>query len=126
MLHEHTTTGEFVSEMIYDDEEPETIDSIVDESPYRKIDLAILEQRKKLGATAKASIVFPPVIYGLGKGNRLSIQIPTIARFSIKHGFAGHAGEGKAVWGMVHVSDLARGYVKILHHIESTSGEKVL
>ncbi|KAH6667003.1 hypothetical protein B0J14DRAFT_603787 [Halenospora varia] len=118
--------GEYVSEKIYEDDKPETVDSIADNAPHRVVDLSILKRRNELGAKAKISIVLPPVIYGLGKENRLSIQIPTMARFAIKHGYAGYAGKGKAVWGQIHVSDLARGYLTILHYMESTSGEKVL
>lgn len=118
--------GEYVSDKIYEDDKPETVDSIADDAPHRQIDLAILERRKQLGSKAKISIVLPPVIYGLGKENRLSIQIPTMARFALKHGFAGFCGGGKAVWGQIHVSDLAKGYMHILHYMESSSGEEVL
>jgi nucleoside-diphosphate-sugar epimerase len=115
------------SEKIYEDDKPETVDSIADDAPHRLIDLAILNKyRSELGAKAKLSIVLPPVIYGSNNANLLSIQVPTMARFAIKHGFAGYAGKGKAVWGHVHVSDLARGYMTILHYMESASGEKVL
>ena len=115
------------SEKIYEDDKPETIDSIADDAPHRLIDLAILSKyRSELGAKAKLSIVLPPVIYGSNNANLLSIQVPTMTRFAIKHGFAGYAGKGKAVWGHVHVSDLARGYLTILHFMESASGEKVL
>ncbi|KAJ4204133.1 hypothetical protein NW759_014970 [Fusarium solani] len=118
--------GGHASDTIYQDDKPETIDSIADDAPHRAIDLAILKSRTELGAKAKISIVLPPVIYGLGKGNRLSIQVPTMARFAVKHGYAGYVGGGKAVWGFIHVADLARGYMTILHYMESTSGDKVL
>ncbi|KAI1371669.1 hypothetical protein F4677DRAFT_434801 [Hypoxylon crocopeplum] len=118
--------GKYVNEMIYEDDKPETIDSIADDAPHRVIDMAILKRRSELGAKAKVSIVLPPVIYGVGKDNRLSIQIPTMARFAIKHGFAGYVGKGESVWGQVHVADLARGYMTILHYMESTPGEDVL
>ncbi|KFY92638.1 hypothetical protein V500_04112 [Pseudogymnoascus sp. VKM F-4518 (FW-2643)] len=120
------SNGEYVSEKIYEDDKPETVNSVADDAPHRSIDLAILKRRDALGAKAKISIVLPPVIYGVGKENRLSIQIPTMARFALKHSYAGYAGKGKSVWGQIHVSDLARGYMTILHYMESTSGEKVL
>jgi nucleoside-diphosphate-sugar epimerase len=120
------SNGDHVSDKIYEDDKPETIDSIADDAPHRSIDLAILKRRRELGANAKVSIVLPPVIYGLGKDNRLSIQIPTMARFAVKHGYAGYVGGGKSVWGHVHVADLARGYLTILHYLESTPADKVL
>ncbi|KAM0543280.1 hypothetical protein ACHAPJ_012364 [Fusarium lateritium] len=120
------SNGDHKSEKLFQDDKPETIDSISDDAPHRSIDLAILEARSEFGAKAKISIVLPPIIYGVGKGNRLSIQLTTMARFAIKHGYAGHVGGGKAVWGHVHVADLARGYMTILHYMESTSGDEVL
>ncbi|KAK3617047.1 hypothetical protein LTR56_025558 [Elasticomyces elasticus] len=116
--------GTFASGKIYEDDKPETIDSIADDAPHRQIDLAILERREQLGAKAKVSIVLPPVIYGVGKDNRLSIQIPTMARFALKHGFAGFCGGGKAIWVQIHVSDLAKGYMAILHEMESPSNDE--
>lgn len=120
------SNGDHVSDKIYEDDKPETIDSIADDAPHRSIDLAILKSRKELGTKAKISIVLPPVIYGLGKENRISIQIPTMTRFALKHGYAGYVGGGKAVWGHIHVADLARGYMTILHYMESTPADKVL
>jgi nucleoside-diphosphate-sugar epimerase len=120
------SNGDHASDTVYQDDKPETIDSIADDAPHRAIDLAILKSRNELGANAKISVVLPPVIYGVGKENRLSIQLPTMVRFAARHGYAGYVGGGKAVWGFVHVADLARGYLTILHYMESTSGEKVL
>ncbi|KAJ9150180.1 NAD(P)-binding protein [Coniochaeta hoffmannii] len=118
--------GERISDKIYEDDKPETIDSIADNAPHRAIDLAILKRRGELGSKAKISIVLPPVIYGVGKENRLSIQVPTLTRFALKHGFPGYVEGGNGVWGYVHVADLARGYMAILHYLESTPAEEVL
>ena len=119
--------GTYVSDTIYEDDKPEKIDALPDTAPHRSIDLAILKRRKELGSKAKISIVLPPLIYGLGKASgRLSIQIPTMARFALKHGYAGYVGAGESVWGHVHVTDLARGYLLILHWMEQTNAEKVL
>ncbi|EKD13267.1 uncharacterized protein L3040_007344 [Drepanopeziza brunnea f. sp. 'multigermtubi'] len=119
--------GAFKSDQIYEDDRPADIDAIDDAAPHRMVDLAILSRRRELGAGAKISIVLPPVIYGLGKASgKLSIQIPTMARFARKHGYAGYVGKGLAVWGQVHVTDLARGYLTILHWMEATDGERVL
>src|SRR5699024_2103320 len=41
-------------------------------------------------------------------------------------GYAGQIGEGRSVWGQIHVKDLARGYMTILHWIERTSAEEAL
>lgn len=56
----------------------------------------------------------------------MTIQIPTLTRFAMKHGFAGHAGKGHSVESNIHVMDLARAYVVLLHHMEKASPSSVL
>lgn len=56
------------------------------------------------------------------KHKRLTIQIPTLTRFALKHGYAAHMGRGLSVESNIHVVDLARGYVVLLHHLERTPG----
>ncbi|KXH66693.1 hypothetical protein CSAL01_13581 [Colletotrichum salicis] len=120
------SNGEYASNKIYEDDKPDTIDSLSPDAPHRRIDLAILKGRQELGASAKIAIVIPPVIYGVGMQNRLSIQITTMTRFALKHGFAGFVGGGKSIWGQIHVADLARGYVTILEDLESLPTDKAL
>jgi nucleoside-diphosphate-sugar epimerase len=121
------SNGKYAGGTIYEDDKPEAIDALPDSAPHRSIDLAILKRRKELAPHAKISIVLPPLIYGVGKASgRISIQIPTMVRFAIKHGWAGYIGGGQSVWNQVHVSDLARGYLMVLHWMESSSPEKVL
>ena len=57
---------------------------------------------------------------------RLSIQIPTLARFALKHGYAAYVGEGLAVESNIHVLDLARAYVSILHNLEESIPQQTL
>lgn len=119
--------GAYVSEKIYQDDKPEDIDALPDTAYHRDVDLAILKKRKELGTKAKIAIILPPLIYGVGKASgRLSIQLPTLAKFARRHQFAGYVGAGESVWGHVHVTDLARGYLLILHWMEQTSAEKIL
>ncbi|KAK5214174.1 hypothetical protein LTR41_000366 [Exophiala xenobiotica] len=119
--------GQFKGEKIYSDDKPEDIDALPDTASHRLIDLAILKARKELGTKAKLSIMIPPLIYGVNqKYKRLSIQVPTLARFALKHGYAGQVGKGASIWSTVHVLDLARGYITLLHWLEQTPAEKVL
>lgn len=112
--------GKYASDKIYSDKEPAELDARSDSSSHRLIDLAIIKARQRLGTKAKLFIMMPPLIYGATKHQRLSIQIVTMARFAMKHKYAGHAGQGKALWGTVHVSDLARGYLAILQWLEKS------
>lgn len=111
--------GAYKSEKVFRDDKPEEIDALPNDSPHREVDLSILKVREELGSKAKIAIVLPPVIYGVGsRGDRLSIQLPTMACWAIKHGFAGHVGKGLSTWSQVHIADLARGYLTILHWLE--------
>jgi len=119
--------GQYKGEKIYSDDKPEDIDALPDTASHRLIDLAILKARKELGTKAKLAIMIPPLIYGVNpKYKRLSIQLPTLTRFALKHGYAGQVGKGASVWSTVHVLDLARGYITLLHWLEQTPPEKVL
>jgi nucleoside-diphosphate-sugar epimerase len=95
--------------------------AVPDDAMHRQIDLTIIRAREGLGEKAKLVIMIPPAIYGFNpKHKRLSIQIPTITRFALKHGFAGHVGKGLSVESQIHVLDLARAYIVLLHHMETS------
>ena len=115
--------GAFKSSIIYHDNNPSQIDSLADSAPHRSVDLAILKARSEAvnQGKAKMAIMTPPLIYGFNpKHERLSIQIPTFTRWAIKHSYASHVGRGLAVESNIHVLDLARGYVTLLHALETS------
>jgi len=75
--------GSLKSEKIYYDDVQSEIDSVPDNAPHRKIDLAIVKAKNSelQKDKAKISIMIPPLIYGFNpKHGRLSIQIPTLTR----------------------------------------------
>jgi len=119
------SAGEYVSDKIFYDDKPEDIDALPDSAPHRLVDLAIVKARRRLGTAAKLAIMIPPVIFGVSSQGRLSIQLPTMARYSIKHGYAGHIGKGLSVWSQVHVKDLARAYVLLLHWLEGNDSSDI-
>ncbi|EXJ95037.1 hypothetical protein A1O1_00155 [Capronia coronata CBS 617.96] len=119
--------GEYKSDKIFYDDKPEDIDALPDTAAHREVDLAILRASKRLGTAAKLAIMIPPLIYGFNpKYQRLSIQLPTLTRFALKHKYAGYVGKGAAVWNQIHVYDLARGYMTLLHWLEQTDAQNVL
>jgi nucleoside-diphosphate-sugar epimerase len=118
--------GEYKSDMVYSDKRPADIDARPESASHRSIDLAIIRARQRLGVKAKLFIMLPPLIYGVTKHQRLSIQITTMARFALKHNYAGYVGKGKSAWGLVHVSDLARGYRTMLDWLVTSPPEAAL
>ncbi|KEF57254.1 uncharacterized protein A1O9_05171 [Exophiala aquamarina CBS 119918] len=120
--------GQFKGEKIYSDNRQDEIDALPDTASHRLIDLAILRAAKRLtSAGARLAIMTPPLIYGKSpKYNRLSIQLPTLTRFALKHGYAGQVGKGASVWSQIHVIDLARAYITLLHWLEAASADEIL
>ncbi|KIW74722.1 hypothetical protein Z517_11492 [Fonsecaea pedrosoi CBS 271.37] len=119
--------GEFKGDKVYHDNNRAEIDSVPDDAPHRQIDLTILKYQKEIGDKAKIAIMIPPLIYGYNpQHRRLTIQIPTLTRFAIKHGFAGYLGKGLPVESQIHVLDLAQAYVTLLHHMENTPAQDFL
>jgi nucleoside-diphosphate-sugar epimerase len=120
--------GMYASEKIYTDKDPADVDANVpDTAPHREIDLAILKARKELGTKAKIVIILPPLIYGVGRRiKRLTIQLPTMTRFALKHGYVPVIGKGVSIRCNIHVQDLVRGYMIILHWMEKASASEVL
>lgn len=110
--------GAYKSNKIYYDNVRSEIDAVLDDAPHRPIDLTIIRAQKELGQKARIAIMTPPLIYGC-KHDRLSIQIPSLTRFAIKHGYSAHVGQGLSVESNIHVSDLARGYMTLLHYLET-------
>lgn len=114
--------GKYLGEKIFHDDTADEIDSVSDDAPHRKIDLTILGRRDEFGDYARIAIVIPPLIYGINpRHKRLSIQVPTLVRFALKHGFSGYVGDGRSTESQVHVLDLARAYVVVLRYIESAA-----
>lgn len=107
---------------IYDDLKQEEIDTLDLKQPHRVIDVHVRDEAKKLGDKSKTVIIVPPNIYGVGSGpvNQISIQIPILIRFALKHKFTPQVGTGVNWWNNVHVKDLARGYVILLKELEKT------
>ncbi|TKX26469.1 NAD dependent epimerase-like protein 5 [Elsinoe australis] len=121
-----TSNGRFSSTEIYSDLSPAQMDARPPTSSHREIDLAIISARNRLGTKAKIFLMLPPLIYGATHHNRLSIQVITMARFALKHRYAGYVGGGKGVWGLIHVRDLSYGYMTLLKWLEESGPEVAL
>ncbi|RMD43652.1 hypothetical protein DV735_g1409, partial [Chaetothyriales sp. CBS 134920] len=118
--------GMWKSERIYrDDRRREDMDSVADDAPHREVDLALVAAQEgdddaELRDHLRLAVMLPPEVYGYdARHDRLSIMIPNMTRFAIRHGYAPVIGEGLAVETPVHVMDLARGYVAVMHYLEA-------
>ena len=98
------------------------IRNIVTSSPKRAVDNLLLN----LSTTqphVRTAIVYGPLIYGLGRGpgNQRSIQVPDLARETLRHGHGVQVGRGQSCWNNVHVSDLARLVVRLVQEATAHS-----
>ncbi|PLB53801.1 NAD dependent epimerase/dehydratase family protein [Aspergillus steynii IBT 23096] len=64
----------------------------------------------------KTALVFPPIIYGRGRGpvNQRSIQIPELARVSMQRRAGFQVGKGESIWSNVHIGDVSSIFVKLV------------
>ncbi|KAI3394234.1 hypothetical protein diail_3009 [Diaporthe ilicicola] len=90
--------------------------SLIENSPGRAIDQAMLSIARELGSRVRTAIIFPPIIYGLGRGlgNQISLQIPGLCKVAIEQNAAIYVGRGEATWGNVHIADLSDLVTKIV------------
>lgn len=56
----------------------------------------------------------------------MTIQLPTLTRFAMKHGFSGHIGDGSPVESQIHFMDLARAYTVLLRWMEKADPKELL
>lgn len=81
----------------------------------RVVDNYILD----LGSSGpKTAIIFPPIIFGIGKGpvKQRSVQVPSLARATLLQRVSLYLGRGLSRWGIVHVSELADLFVKLVEN----------
>lgn len=73
----------------------------------------------------KMALVFPPIIYGQGRGpiKQRSVQIPELARIAIQSGKTVQVGKGESAWSNVHISDVSDIFVKLIEKaVEGADG----
>ncbi|KAJ5273370.1 hypothetical protein N7478_008495 [Penicillium angulare] len=114
--------GMYKGDRIYGDATREDIDSIPASSMHRHVDIPINEAAQEFGDRAKIAVIIPPFVYGYNSAHkRHSMANPAFTRFALKHGFSGHVGEGRNIWSVVHVKDLARAFLTVLKYVETVS-----
>jgi len=108
---------------IYNDDDPDQIESLADTQQHRLVDLEIVKADKE--GYARTYIILPSMIYGIATGrlvdlgiqNKFSIQIPSLVRAALGRGRGGMVGAGTNIWGNVHIQDLVDLYEILFNHI---------
>ncbi|KAI9439805.1 hypothetical protein H4582DRAFT_1549586 [Lactarius indigo] len=115
------------TDIIYDDTDPEQIESLPDTAIHRLVDLEVVAADKE--GYVRTYIVLPSTIYGIATGNLFDLgishaysqQVPTAIKASLDRGQGGMIGEGKNIWPNVEVHEQAELYQIILDAALSNS-----
>ncbi|KIO01034.1 hypothetical protein M404DRAFT_150977, partial [Pisolithus tinctorius Marx 270] len=107
------------TDVVYDDLNPDQIETLAITQPHRKVDVAIVGADKE--NYLKAYIILPSTIYALAKTkfvdlglqNPRSQQIPRLIRAGLLKGQGGMVGRGENVWPNVHIDDIADLYIVV-------------
>uniref|UniRef100_A0A0B7JVC1 NAD-dependent epimerase/dehydratase domain-containing protein n=1 Tax=Bionectria ochroleuca TaxID=29856 RepID=A0A0B7JVC1_BIOOC len=112
------------SDFIWDDLlDIEALKTFIKNYPYRKVDNYMLDV-----ATASphinTAVVIPPMIYGPGRGpfNQRSVQLPNLARETLKRRRAFQVGPGESRWSSIHIRDLSQIIVRLVE--KAVEGKK--
>ncbi|KAL0566871.1 hypothetical protein V5O48_015123 [Marasmius crinis-equi] len=105
--------GMYTSDTIYDDSDPDQIETLPATQIHRDVDLEIVGADRE--GYIKSYIVLPATIYSIARGplfeagisNPHSIQVPGLIRASIARKQAGMVGKGANFWPNVDVHELA-------------------
>jgi hypothetical protein len=116
--------GNYASDTIYDDINPDQIETLPDTQIHRMVDLELIKADKE--GYVKVYIVLPSVIYGLATGELVEQGIqnphPIIARFvriALDRGRSGIVGTGLNIWPNVDIQEVADLYVVLYNSIVS-------
>ncbi|KAF8149876.1 hypothetical protein B0H34DRAFT_678825 [Crassisporium funariophilum] len=117
--------GDKTTDTIYDDSNPDQIESLPDTQLHRNVDLELVRADKE--GYIKSYIVIPSTIYGIASGelvekgiqNAHSIQVPELIRAALARGEGGTVGAGKNFWPNVHINDVADLYIVLYDSILS-------
>jgi len=115
--------GDHISDTIYDDANPDQIETLADTQLHRNVDLELINADKE--GYVKVYIILPSTIYGIATGefvdrgiqNPHSLQIPGLIQVSLSRGRAGMVGKGKNVWPNVHIDEVADLYIVLYDSI---------
>lgn len=116
--------GNHVSDTIYDDLNPDQIETLPDTQAHREVDLELIKADKE--GYVKVYIVLPSMIYGLATGELVEQGIqnphsymPRFAQITLNRGRSGIVGAGVNVWPNVDIQEVADLYVILYNSIVS-------
>ncbi|KAF8066913.1 hypothetical protein FPV67DRAFT_1215028 [Lyophyllum atratum] len=117
--------GAYSYDTVYDDSDPDQIETLSPQQMHRDVDLEIVAADKQ--GYVKTYIILPSTIYGIATGklvdhgiqNPHSIQIPALIDASLDRGQGGMVGQGKNLWPNVNIEEVADLYLVLYDSIKT-------
>ncbi|EYE90759.1 uncharacterized protein EURHEDRAFT_488300 [Aspergillus ruber CBS 135680] len=123
---EQNTYGEPTDKVYNDFEGVEEVRQLIHRlSSKRLVDSFILNLAKS-PTSPKTALVFPPLIYGRGRGpvNQRSVQVPELAKATLQRRAGLQVGKGKSIWSNVHITDISQIFAKLVEKaLQGEEGE---
>ncbi|KAL4243713.1 NAD(P)-dependent Metabolic Enzyme [Abortiporus biennis] len=115
--------GMAITGEIYDDLNPDQIETLPPKALHRHVDLEVVAADKE--GYVKSYIVLPSLVFGIasnvlvdaGLARKVSIVLPGSIRFALDRGEVGMIGKGLSVWNCVHIDDNTDAYMLLFDTI---------
>lgn len=114
LINKAEANGKVKTKEIFRDDDLSSYHKLPHDNPHKNVDDIVLEAGRR--GKIDEVIVAPPTIWGLGQGefNQHSIQVPLYIKACLQAGQGLLLNEGVNTWSIIHVADLAQGYLTIL------------
>ncbi|CAH0032944.1 unnamed protein product [Clonostachys rhizophaga] len=102
---------------VWDDYEGiDALRSHIEKHPQRRVVDNYLLSVARDSPQVKTAIVYPPLVYGRGRGpiNQRSIQLPELAKLTLERGRGVQIGSGLNRWGATHIGDISQLIVRLV------------
>ena len=108
-------------------EDKDELHEIIASSPKRVVDRLVTGLHTEQ-PSVRTAMIYGPMIYGAGRGSvkQRSIQIPDLAKATLRRGHGVHIGKGLSIWSHIHVSDITQLVLKLVAASQNAQGEAPL
>lgn len=115
------------SDKVYSDVDGiDEVRSLINQSASKRLVDSFFLNLAKPSSSPKIAVVFPPLIYGRGRGpvNQRSMQAPELSRVAIQRREAIQVGKGQSIWINVHITDISQIFVRLVEKaVQREDGE---
>lgn len=120
VLQDELLPGRGPTDKVYGDiSDNKEIIEFDDSRPHRIVDKIIFSIQEENPQFVRTVTIAPPNIFGFARGpdHKISIQVPALIRLALKHKRAVSVYSGRYLWNQVHVRDLGKLYILLLHKL---------